>query len=427
MITEIQSHRASSFFTPASIRTIEDTGLGVDFLSELVLKVVYYAGSIRGGQVAQQIGLPFTGVTDRLLDTLRHQAFVEVKGGSSMFANSYEYAMTGKGSAKALELIEKCTYAGVAPVPLSLYRQAVQGQAAGSTIGRDALIRALSHLVLSDKVLNQIGPAINSGRSIFLFGPPGNGKTSIAEAAPDVLGGAVYVPYALEFDSQVIQVYDPTHHRQVGSNGQQNDSTDRRWVLCRRPAVIAGGELTLSTLDLTYGESSRYYEAPLQLKANNGVLLIDDFGRQEVRPRDLLNRWIVPLEKREDYLNLQSGQRLNVPFEQLVIFSTNMEPKSLVDEAFLRRIRYKIHVPDPTRDEYLEILRRVCQERGIPCDAAAQEYLFQYYADRGIQPRGCHPRDLVDQLADVSRYMGVEPRLTRDMLELACDSYFVKL
>ena len=416
-------------FLPPDIRTIKDTGLSLDFLSDLALRIIYYAGTITAGDIARRMGLPFGNVVERVLENLRRQLLVEVTGGASVLATSYAYTLTDKGYNRAAELIARTTYAGVAPVPMDRYFEAVKTQSVlGLRVDRDEVSRAFSHLVLPRQILDILGPAINSGRSIFLFGESGNGKTSIAETVARIFfGGYIWVPHAVEFDGEIIKVYDPAYHFTVDPETFGLSTTDGRWVLCRRPAVVVGGELTMAQLDLIYSEATRYYEAPVQVRANGGILIIDDFGRQQISPRDLLNRWIVPLERREDFLSLRSGQRLRVPFDPLVVFSTNMEPTSLVDEAFLRRIRYKIYVPDPTPEAYAEILRRVCTAQGIRFDPAAVDFIFDYYREHNIAPRACHPRDIVEHLVDIADYTGVAPALEPELLRLALDSYFVPL
>jgi len=415
-------------FEPRELHSVEDTGLSLQFLADLTLKIVYYASTATGYEIAQRLRLPFLGVVDRVLEALKRELYVEVRGGSALTPASYTYVMTAKGNARAIELVERCAYAGPAPVALAEYREAVRLQTVNDIVVNRRNVRdAFSHLVVSDRLMNQLGPAINSAQSAFLFGPPGNGKTTLAETAARLLGGAVYVPHAIEYDGQVIKVFDTIFHAALESEDKTVDARDRRWVRSRRPVVIVGGELTMEALDLVYSETSKYYEAPFQMKANCGMFLIDDFGRQQVSPRDLLNRWIVPLEKREDYLNLQTGQEITVPFDQLIIFSTNLDPASLVDEAFLRRIRYKIEVPNPTIQEYEEIFRRICESRGVPYDFSAVEFILDYYDRRGIEPRCCHPRDLLDQVIDIAEYMEQPRTLSRELLEAACDSYFVRL
>jgi predicted ATPase with chaperone activity len=415
-------------FAPPELHSIADTGLNAQFLADLALKVIYYASTISGYDIALAIKVPYLGVLDQVLESLKRDLYIEVRSGSALTTASYTYATTQKGTIRALELIERSSYVGPAPVNLNDYRNAVRIQTVSNVVvNRQAVREVFSRLVLSERILNQIGPAINSSLSVFFFGPPGNGKTSIAETAAKLLGGTIYIPYALEYDGQIIKVYDTIFHPTVEPDDRIVDARDRRWVKCTRPVVVAGGELTMEALDLVYSETSKYYEAPFQLKANCGMFLIDDFGRQQVSPRDLLNRWIVPLEKREDYLNLRTGQEIMVPFDQLIIFSTNLDPASLVDEAFLRRIRYKIEVPNPTIEEYEEIFRRVCDAKGVPYDFSAVEFILDYYGRRGIEPRNCHPRDLLDQVIDIAEYLEQPPVLSQELLEAACESYFVRL
>ena len=431
--------QTSNEFIPIAPRSIEETGLSVGFLSDLVLKVLYFEGYISGHEVAEAIKLPFKNITDRILEFLKRDRLIEVKGstGGAYAESAYEYVITGKGVERAREIMDRGQYAGPAPVSLQSYKNAIRKQALEDvTIGPDDVRQALSHLVLSDAVLNQIGPAINSGRSIFLFGDPGNGKTSIAEAIGFmILQGEMYIPYAVEVNGQVIQVFDIINHKLAPSEpssplrmGKMSESPrlDRRWVRIRRPVITAGGELTLESLDLSWDNVRKYYEAPLQMKANGGMLLIDDFGRQQVHPHDLLNRWIVPLEKRFDYLTLQTGNAIEIPFEMLIIFATNLEPQDLVDEAFLRRIRHKIQVQDPTFDEYREIFRQVARSKNIPYDEQALAYLLQEYYVKPNRPlRSCHPRDILDQLTDIARFEGIPPRLTKELIDRACSGYFV--
>jgi len=419
-------------FKPAMLRSLEETGLSLSFLSELVLKVLYYrGGGISGLDISEAVKLPFVGVLEPVLEFLKREKFCEVTGTGGFGESSYQYAISEKGSDKARELLERNMYVGPAPVTLEQYRQAMSVQALKQvTVQSRDIQQAFAHLVLSQYTLEQIGPAANSGRSIFLFGPPGNGKTSVAEAIGSlVMKDALYIPYAIEVEGQVIKVFDPVNHKPVAeTNPGGSRSLDRRWIKIARPVVIVGGELTLETLDLIYNETSKTYEAPFQVKANGGMFLIDDFGRQMVRPRDLLNRWIVPLEKKVDYLTLQTGSKIEVPFDVLIVFSTNLEPKDLVDEAFLRRIRHKIKIGNPTFDEYREIFKRMCKLRQVPYDEQGLIYLLkEYYHKRGNELRACHPRDILDEILDISRYLGIPPTMSKELIDRACASYFVEL
>jgi predicted ATPase with chaperone activity len=294
----------------------------------------------------------------------------------------------------------------------------------------------LSHLVLDHAVYDILGPAVNSSKSIFLYGHPGNGKTAIAEAISQMLGGVLYLPYAVDVDGQIMLVYDPVHHEEVDTKDEvvgieslwrSGPSYDRRYARVKRPVVLTGGELTLDQLDLRYDPFTKLYQAPFQVKANGGVLIVDDFGRQRVPPRDLLNRWIVPLEKRIDYLTLHTGGKFPVPFDCLLIFATNLDPAELVEEAFLRRIHYKIPVVDPTRAQYEEIFRRCCVGAGLAYAAETVGYVFdEFYDKRGIPPRGSHPRDLIAHVEDIAKYREITPQLTHELLDRACRSYFLE-
>jgi predicted ATPase with chaperone activity len=286
----------------------------------------------------------------------------------------------------------------------------------------------------------RLGPALNSGTSIFMYGPPGNGKTSIARAFGNlVLSQEMYIPYALYLDGQVIKVYDAVSHKlateaKAGAPGtttgslRMNTRRDPRWIKIRRPFIVTGGELTLAGLDLVYDDTHKFYEAPFQVKANGGILLIDDFGRQQVRPRDLLNRWIVPLENRVDYLTLHNGRKVEVPFDVLIVFSTNLPPKDLVDEAFLRRLRHKIEVGDPSYEEYRQVFKRVAEAKGLSYSDRGLAYMLQeWYIKRNRKLRASHPRDICDQILDISRYLNVEPEMNKDLLDRAAEAYFVEL
>jgi len=419
---------------PLAPTTYQEAGLSLDLLIQLALKTLHFSGELTGVDLAARMGLNFS-VIEPAMDFLKAQHQVEIGSGTMMGRASYRYRITDAGRQRAVLFLESNHYVGVAPVPFDQYTAYMTAFAktAPKSATRDRVREAFSHLVISQPVLDQLGPAINAGHSMFVYGPPGNGKTVISQAIRKLLHGAIAIPHAIEVEGSIIRFFDPVNHEPLESNRDANASQldlgtrlDQRWVLCRRPMVMVGGELTLEALELSYSPNTGFYRAPVQAVANGGVLVIDDFGRQQVAPRDLLNRWIVPLESRVDFLTLQSGQKFELPFMVLVIFATNIKPADLVDEAFLRRIHYKVFAESPTVAEFTQIFENCCRDRQIPFDRAlVLDLLKTYYEPRKIPLRGCQPRDLIDQVLSLSEYLGEPRRLSRELLEAACSSYFV--
>ena len=417
---------------PAAAQTLEESGLTLDLVLQLTLKSLHFAGELSGTELSRRLGLEFPVIAPAL-DLLKAQHHIGIVGGGIVGGASYRYRITDAGRTRAALFLETSHYVGAAPVPLAQYHAYLDAyrKAAPRTVTRDRVRAAFAHLVISDQVLDKLGPGINAGHSMFVYGPPGNGKTVISQAIQNLLEGDIAIPHAIEVEGNIIRLFDPVNHQVVDREEKIDTfamaSSDRRWVRCRRPLVMVGGELTLDALELSYNPGTGFYRAPVQAIANGGVLVIDDFGRQRCSPRDLLNRWIVPLESRMDFLTLQTGQKFQLPFAVLLVFATNLQPSTLVDEAFLRRIHYKVLAESPTAQEFTEIFKNYCRREDIPYEPSIVEDLLDgFYRPRGIPLRGCHPRDLIAQALSLAEYLG-EPRfLTTELLQAACAGYFVE-
>jgi hypothetical protein len=416
---------------PPLPRTIEETGLAIDQVETLVIKTMYGA-EMTGTAIAERTRLPYA-LIEPIIERVRQQLLVEVRGATGSGTAGYRYSLTDLGRDRARQFLAISHYAGPAPVPISAYIAEMRAlMAAREYVTHERLKRGFSHLIVGDDVLEQLGPAVNAGKAVFLYGPPGNGKSVIAEGMGHTLGGDMYVPHAIDVEGHVVTVFDPICHETLENDSDASSSVvntaprDKRWVRIRRPVVIVGGELTLDMLDLTFNPISKFYEAPLQLKANGGVFLVDDFGRQRIRPEDLLNRWIVPLESRVDYLTLHTGKKFQIPFDVLTVFATNLNPQSLADEAFLRRIPYKIPIEDPTLEDFKRIFELNCKRRDLQYHEVMIAYLQRrHYAPVNRPLRACHPRDLIDQVTALCRYRGIAPTITRELIDKACESYFI--
>lgn len=412
---------------PRTPRTIEESGLDASFITDLVMKHLVFMREFKIQDVIERTKLSLP-IVNQIIDAIRREKLVEIKGSEGLSTSTVRYAMTEEGKNRAITLLEISRYVGPAPVPLEAYRHMVEVQSVRNIhVGVPEVKEAFSHLVVSDDMLKRLGPAISSGRAIFVYGPPGNGKTTIAETISKILPDDIYIPYAILVGDDVITMYDPVTHIPV-ENALPDETTDPRWVMARRPVVMTGGELTLRMLDLEFNPISKFYEAPLQMKANNGLFIIDDFGRQQIDPHHLLNRWIVPLERRNDFLSLQSGMKFEIPFDQLSVFATNIEPKKLVDEAFLRRIPYKIKIDHPTEHEFKQVFHRVCASNNLEFHNDVFDFLVEnFYHRLGVKFNACHPRDIVDNILDTARYLETKPAMTRESVTTAWENYFVDI
>jgi len=424
----LQAASASEDFTPRQPQSIRETGVSAALLERLIMKYLYQVGMVSVRGVATQMKLSFK-VIEPIMRQLRADKQVDLAGTTN--TGDSEYVITECGRERGKRYNDECTYFGATPVSLEDYVASVSAQSiAGQIVTADELKQAFDGLIINKEMLDKLGPAVNSGRGMFLFGKPGNGKTSIAERITDAFGSHIWMPRAIYVEGEIIRVFDPGVHEEVDdpqkSTGlMDSQQIDRRWVRIKRPTVIAGGELTMAELEVTKNEISKICESPLQLKSNCGTLVIDDFGRQKMPVDVLLNRWIVPLEKRYDFMNLPSGKKIKVPFDQLIIFSTNLEPKDLVDGAFLRRIPYKIEVPDPSEEEFRElcgIMSRVLKFEERP---ECVEYLITTHYREGERPfRLCQPRDLLLQVKNYCNYHQKPLEISNEAFDFAVANYF---
>jgi predicted ATPase with chaperone activity len=425
---------------PTAPETLQEAGLTLPFLNDLILRTLYIRGGLLGLDLARYLCLPFK-VIEESLRFLKEDKTVEVAGGDLIGRVSYRFNLTELGRKRSMDAMKQCAYVGPAPVPLEDYiEQTYRQSVTGITCSPEPLKASFAHLVIPDELFNAIGPAIVSGKSVFIYGPPGNGKTSVARSIGDFMnnaGGEIFVPYAFIAENSIITVYDQAVHQMVEADGNErledNEATirrllntgtvDPRWVRIRRPVIVTGGELNLDMLDLRYNSAANYYQSPLHVKANGGVFLIDDFGRQLCSPKELLNRWILPLEDRHDFLTVASGKKFEVPFEQLIIFSTNLDPKDLVDDAFLRRIRHKVEIQAPVREVYEKIFNGVVKRLGmVPCPEAV-EFLFERYYNNNRSPRASDCRDLLEIIQSICRFRKQPVHLTRELMVEAATTF----
>jgi len=421
---------------PAAPNSVEVTGIASGELINLLLKCMAGGGLETPSQIANTLKLP-NRVVNELLKECTDRKLVDILGstGDSSMLSELRHALSEHGKRRASEAMEICQYSGPAPVTLNEYHTRIERQAiTNERIDRDQVREAFANLVISDEFVRRVGPAINSGRCLLLYGPPGNGKTSVAEKVGRIFNDVIYIPYCIEVEGQIIKVFDPSIHTAVGGSGTatktvsvRREEFDKRWVACQRPIIVTGGELTLEMLDLKYNPHARFYEAPLHVKAMGGTFIIDDFGRQLVSPEEVLNRWIVPLQNRIDYLKLHTGKSFAVPFDELVIFSTNMEPDDLMDPAFLRRIPYKLETTAPSEDEFRQIFEGVAVSEGLVLPPEIFQFVVEELTVHNSFQLACYqPRFIVDQVIAICKFEGVPPAFNQEMVSEALSNLYTK-
>ena len=413
-------------FRPSEPAHLLDTGLPAALIESLIIKRLAVVGISSGRQLANDVRLPFAAL-EATFRTLRERQILVHKGSAPL--NDYSYSLTENGRERAIIAQQTCAYVGPAPVPLMDYILSVEAQTIRSeSPKREQLRRAFADISINELLFENLGPAVNSGAGLFLYGEPGNGKSTLARCLTRCFGQEIWIPHAIFEDGQIVKLFDAAYHKPATTDDGElvsATSSDRRWIKIRRPTVVVGGELTMDALEIRHDPVSNVSEASLQMKSNCGCLLIDDFGRQQIEPQQLLNRWIVPLENRVDYLTLSTGKKIQVPFEQLIIFSTNLEPSDLVDEAFLRRIPYKVEVADPTQKEFHSLFQMYCQNMQCEYKAELVEYLIKtHFIPHGRRMRRCHPRDLLNQIRNFCTYNDLKLELRKEYLDLVVTSYF---
>lgn len=428
----VQPPPANRPVVPPPPSNLEQAGLTPAIIEQLILKLLFYRSEMIGRELASTIGLKVS-VIDETIESLKRQHLIAVKRSLGMGNSSGLFALTEAGRTLARNYMETNQYAGAAPVPLYQYRAVVRRQRLqGSWLTREMLLEAFRHIVVTPEILSKIGPAVNSGKSFLIYGQPGNGKTALAESLFRIQTEPIYIPYAIEYQGSIVQMYDPIYHQKIEDTEDEVSSLtfersyDGRWFRAPRPFIITGGELSFEMLDLSYNHVSKVYDAPFQLKANNGIYLIDDFGRQKATPAEILNRWIVPMERGIDYLSLQAGGKMTVPFEAFLIFSTNLRPEQLGDEAFLRRIQYKMLVRNPGAPEFAQIFQRFCASRELPfAPGLIEHFIERHYRSTRKPFRRCHPRDVITHAVDLIQFERLPYELTTDLLDRAFESCFV--